>query len=206
MHQLGELVVTSPAQIRAAFRAKTLPGRAREAARWRPDPARLADPTQAARMALRSIARRIHALGEEIAVLDGQLSTLVKYVAPKTLTLQGVGVFNAARMLVAAGQNIDRLDSEAAFAHLCGAAPIPASSGRTERHRLNPGGNRDANCTLHMIAVVRLRCSQRTRDYTIRRTAEGKSKKEIIRCLKRYIAREIYYTLRADLKNLAQAT
>jgi transposase len=80
--------------------------------------------------------------------------------------------------------------------------PIPASSGKTKRHQLNRGGNRAANCTLHMIAVVRLRCSQRTRDYTTRRIAEGKSKKEIIRCLKRYIAREIYYTLRADLKIL----
>ena len=89
--------------------------------------------------------------------------------------------------------------SEAAFAHLCGVAPIPASSGKVERHRLNPGGNRDANCTLHIITVVRLRFCQRTRDYATRRTADGKSKKEIIRCLKRYIAREVYYTLRAGL-------
>lgn len=203
MHQLGEMAVTAPAQVRAALDAKTLPGKARQAVRWRPDPTRIDDPTHAARTALRSIARRIQTLSEEITALTKQLSTLVKRVAPRTLALPGVGVINAASMLIAAGQNIDRLASEAAFAHLCGAAPIPASSGKTERHRLNRGGNRAANCTLHMIAVVRLRCSQRTRDYAIRRTTEGKSKKEIIRCLKRYIVREIYYTLRADIKDLA---
>ena len=112
-------------------------------------------------------------------------------------------MINAGRLLIAAGQNIDRLHGESAFAHLCGTAPIPASSGKTQRHRLNPGGNRDANCTLHMITIVRLRCDPRTRAYAQRRTTEGKSKKEIIRCLKRYIAREVYYTLRADLKDLA---
>jgi hypothetical protein len=109
-------------------------------------------------------------------------------------------------MLITAGHNIDRIHSETAFAHLCAAHPIPASSGKTERHRLNPGGNRAANRTLYMIAIVRLRYSPHTRDYVARRTADGKSKREIIRCLKRYIAREIYYTLRADLKNLAQTT
>ena len=87
-----------------------------------------------------------------------------------------------------------------------GAAPIPASSGKTERHRLNRGDNRAANHSLHMIGVVRLRYCARTRDYSARRTAEGKSKQEIIRCLKRYIAGEVYYTLRADLKDLASAT
>jgi transposase len=122
---------------------------------------------------------------------------------PRTLGLLGIGVIHAAQMVVTAGQNINRLHSETAFAHLCGAAPIPASSGKTERHRLNPGGDRDANRTLYLIAVVRLRYCQRTRAYTTRRTGEGKSKKEIIRCLKRYIAREVYYTLRADLKDLA---
>jgi transposase len=203
MHQLAELVVTSPAPVRAALSSTTVAGKARQAVRWRPDPTRLAEPEQAARMALRSIARRIRDLSEEITILDTQLSALVRRVAPRTLALLGIGVVNAARLLVAAGENIDRIPSEAAFAHLCGVAPIPASSGKVERHRLNPGGNRDANCTLHMISVVRLRFCQRTRDYATRRTADGKSKKEIIRCLKRYIAREVYYTLRADLKDLA---
>jgi transposase len=205
LHQLGQMALTAPTPVRTALTASTLLGKAHQAARWRPDPARLADPGQAARMALRSLARRIDALSTEIAALDAQLSMLVTGLAPHTLALVGVGVVNAARLLMAAGQNIDRLSSEAAFAHLCGVAPIPASSGKTQRHRLNPGGNREANCTLHMIAVVRLRYDQRTRAYTTRRTTEGKSKKEIIRCLKRYIAREIYHTLRADLKNLAPA-
>jgi transposase len=157
-------------------------------------------------MALRSIARRIHALNDEIKPLDAQLAALVKRAALKTLALLGVGSIHTAQMLITAGQNIDRLHSENAFAHLCGVGPIEASSGKTQRHRLNPGGDRDANRTLYLIAVVRLRYCERTRVYTARRTSHGKSKKEIIRCLKRYIAREIYYTLRADLKNLAQAT
>jgi transposase len=206
LHQLGELVVTAPAEVRQSLTAKTLPGKASQATRWRPDPGRLADPAQAARMALRSIGRRIHTLGDEIKLLDAQLSTLVKRAAPKTLALLGVGIIHTAQMLITAGQNIERLHSENAFAHMCGADPIEASSGKTERHRLNPGGDRDANRTLYLIAVVRLRYCQRTRAYTARRTGDGKSKKEIIRCLKRYIAREIYYTLRADLKNLAPAT
>jgi transposase len=105
---------------------------------------------------------------------------------------------------VTTGQNITRLHSEAAFAHLCGVDPIPASSGKTTRHRLNPG-DRDANAALHMIAVVRLRYCDRTQQYVTRRTAEGRSKREIVRCLKRYIAREVYRTLRADLADLAAA-
>jgi transposase len=203
LHQFGQLVVTAPAQVRQSLTAKTLAGKATQAARWRPDPARLADPPQAARMALRSIGRRIHTLTDEVKHLDIQLSTLVRRAAPKTLALLGVGIIHAAQMLITAGQNIDRIHSETAFAHMCGADPIPASSGKTERHRLNPGGDRDANRTLYLIAVVRLRYCPKTRAYANRRTTEGKSKKEIIRCLKRYIAREIYYTLRADLKNLA---
>jgi transposase len=206
LNQFGELLVTAPDTVRTALTAKTLPGKASQAARWRPDPAKLADPAHAARTALHSIARRIHTLTTETATLERQLSTLVKRVAPKTLKLLGVGPIHAAQLLITAGQNIDRLHGETAFAHLCAADPIPASSGKTERHRLNPGGNRAANRTLYMIAVVRLRYCPRTRDYLTRRTADGKSKREIIRCLKRYIAREIYYTLRADLKNLAQTT
>ncbi|HET8662571.1 MAG TPA: IS110 family transposase [Micromonosporaceae bacterium] len=181
LNQLGDLVITAPAAVRAALTAKTRPGMAAQAARWRPDPSRLADPAHAARLALHSIAGRIQALTAETAALERQLSTLVKQAAPKTLQLLGVGPVHAAQMLVTAGQNIDRIHSEAAFAHLCAADPIPASSGKTERHRLNPGGNRAANRTLYMIAVVRLRYCQRTRDYLARRTADGKSKKEVIR-------------------------
>jgi transposase len=100
---------------------------------------------------------------------------------------------------VTAGQNIERLRHQPSFAALCAAGPVPVSSGRSDRHRLNYGGDRDANRALHMIAVCRLRYCQRTRAYAARRTAEGKTKTEIIRCLKRYIAREIYHALVADL-------
>jgi transposase len=100
LHQLGELVITAPAEVRQSLTAKTLPGKASQATRWRPDPARLADPAQAARMALRSIVRRIHTLGDEIKLLDAQLSTLVRRAAPKTLALLGVGIVHTAQMLI----------------------------------------------------------------------------------------------------------
>jgi transposase len=206
LNQLDDLLVTAPAELRQRLTAKTLQGKASQCADWQPDPERIAEPVQAAQSALRSIARRIGLLSEEIRLLERQLSSLVKRVAPRTLRLVGVGPVHAAQLLVTAGQNIERITSETAFAHMCGAAPVPASSGKTQRHRLNHGGNRAANRSLYMIGVVRLRYCVRTRDYSARRTAEGKSRQEIIRCLKRYIAREVYYTLRADLKALASAT
>jgi Transposase IS116/IS110/IS902 family len=124
---------------------------------------------------------------------------LVATAAPTTTARPAVSTAHAGSLLVTAGQNIERLRSEASFAALCGAGPIPVSTGRTDRHRLNHGGDRDANRALHMIAVCRLRYCERTRAYAERRTAEGKTKTEIIRCLKRYIAREIYHALVADL-------
>ena len=124
-------------------------------------------------------------------------------VAPGSLALPGVGIVNAAQLLVTAGENIGRLSSEAAFARLCGAAPLEASSGRTQRHRLNPGGDRQANSALYRIVLVRLRYCARTRAYVAKRTAEGKSKRELIRCLKRYVARQLYRTLTADLARYA---
>jgi Transposase IS116/IS110/IS902 family len=119
--------------------------------------------------------------------------------------LLGISTGHAGQLLVTAGQNIERLHGDGAFAALCGASPIPASSGRTTRHRLNYGGDRDANRTLHMIAVCRLRYCARTQAYAARRTKEGKTKREIIRCLKRYIARETYHTLTADLADLGES-
>jgi transposase len=148
---------------------------------------------------LRSVARRIDSLDAEIAVLDRQLERLVRAAAPRTTQLLGISSGHAGQLLVTAGQNIERLRGEAAFASLCGASPVPASSGKTTRHRLNYGGDRQANRTLHLIAVCRLRYCPRTRAYAKRRTAEGKTKAEIMRCLKRYIAREAYNALRADL-------
>jgi transposase len=128
----------------------------------------------------------------------------MRAAAPRTTQLLGISTGHAGQLLITAGQNIERLRNDGAFAALCGASPIPVSSGRRNRHRLNPDGDRDANRTLHMIAVVRLRYCQRSRANAQRRVTEGKTKPEIIRCLKRYIARETYHTLCADLADLAQ--
>ncbi|CAM02602.1 hypothetical protein SACE_3327 [Saccharopolyspora erythraea NRRL 2338] len=119
----------------------------------------------------------------------------MRAINPALLTLPGIGPDVAGQILVTAGENTDRLVSEAAFAALCGVAPLPASSGRTHRHRLNRGGDRQANAALYRVALCRLRWDPRTHAYQQRRTTEGRTKKEIIRCLKRYIAREIYHVL-----------
>jgi transposase len=141
------------------------------------------------------LARRWQQLQAELDQLDAQLQELVTAVAPTLIALPGVGVDTAGQLLVTAGDNPQRLGGEAAFAHLCGAAPIPASSGRTHRHRLNRGGDRHANNALWRIALVRLRCHPPTRAYVERRTKQGLSKPDIMRCLKRSIAREVYHHL-----------
>lgn len=198
--QLGELLTTAPVPLRERFAPRTsLHTRALVCARLRPDLARLHHPLEAAKVALRSLGQRIVALDAEIATCEAHLQPLISSVAPRTIARLGVGGVTAAQLLITVGQNAERIDDEAAFAHLCGAAPIPASSGKTTRHRLNVGGDRQANAALHLIAVCRLRYCERTRAYAARRTAEGRSKREILRCLKRYIAREVYQTLRADL-------
>ena len=135
-------------------------------------------------------------LDAEVKALNKQIEALVRAAAPELVELHGVGVEIAGQFLVTAGDNADRIRSEAAFAKLCGVAPQPASSGRTSgRHRLSRGGDRAANSALYIVTIVRMRHHQPTRDYVERRTAEGLSKREIIRCLKRYIAREIYANL-----------
>ncbi len=173
-----------------------------EAARLRPDATQLAAPAQATKLALRSIAIRIAGFNAEIAELDKHLKTLVAAAAPRTLALLGVGVEHAAQLLITAGGNPERLRSEAAFAALCAACPIPASSGKTNRHRLNRAGDRDANRTLYMITISRLRYCPDTRAYIERRQADGLSKPEAIRCVKRYIARQTFHTIRADLASI----
>jgi transposase len=149
----------------------------------------------AARFALRSLAERWTALDSELHLLDEQLAQLVRTVASPLLAERGVGVDTAGALLVAAGDNPERLSSEASFAALCGASPVDASSGRQHRHRLNRGGNRDANRALWVIAIVRMASDPSTQNYVQRRTQEGLSKKEILRCLKRYIARQLYRLL-----------
>jgi transposase len=142
-------------------------------------------------------AGRWHGLDGEIGRLDELLDVLVRKIAPDLLALPGVGTETAAALLEAAGDNPGRLTREAAFAHLCGAAPLPASSGKTTRHRFNPGGHRDANDASWRIVLMRMKSSHApTRAYVARRTAEGLSKREIMRCLKRYVAREVYRYLK----------
>jgi transposase len=152
-------------------------------------------PEAATKLALRHIARRHLALTAEITDLDRELDVLVAKAAPKLLQLVGVGTDVAGALLVAAGDNPDRLGNEGSFARLCGASPLPASSGKTNRHRLNRGGDRIANNALWRIVIVRMNCDERTRFYVERRTKEGLSKRDIIRCLKRYVAREVFSCL-----------
>lgn len=162
----------------------------------------LADPAYAAKAMLRRLARRIHALNAEIAEADVELAALIKTTAPSLLAVFGAGTSAAGQLLTTAGENPHRLHSEAALARLCGTAPIPASSGNTTRHRLHRGGDRQANSAIHMIVINRLRWHQPTKDYLERRTTEGKTKKEIIRCLKRAVVRELYRALITDLPDI----
>jgi transposase len=193
-NQLQGLHVTAPEQLRHRLRGLSTKELVCVAARFRlgDDPR---DVPTATKFALRSVARRYEAFSEEIADLDVHLDRLVAQVAPELVALPGIGTDNAATLLIVAGDNPQRLGSEASFANLCGVSPIEASSGKVVRHRLNRGGNREANRALYMICLARMRRDPRTKEYVARRTAEGKSKREIVRCLKRYVAREIYRVL-----------
>ena len=148
--------------------------------------------TAAAKHSLRAIAQRWQSLNDEISGHERLLSTLVDHIAPQLTSAVGIGPDNASELLLALGDNAGRLRSEAAFAKICGVCPIPASSGKTARHRLNRGGHRRANAALHRIVIVRMKYHEPTRSYVCRRTTEGKTKPEIMRCLKRHIAREIW--------------
>lgn len=193
-NQLQALLVTAPEDLRHRLRNLTTKDLIETCARFRPG-SNPDDVQGATKFSLRSVARRYQRLSEEIADLDEQLDRLVAQTAPELTALVGIGTHHATTLLTVAGDNPERLKSEASFASLCGVSPIEASSGKVVRHRLNRGGDRDANNALYLICVVRMRHEERTRNYFARRTAEGKSKREIIRCLKRYIAREIYRLL-----------
>jgi transposase len=192
--QLKALIVTAPDPLRQRLRDLTDTQLITTCARMRPN-RDTPCPVTATTLALRSLARRHQLLSAEIRELDKLIEPLVETINPRLLAVFGVGPDTAGQLLVTAGGNPDRITSEAAFAMLCGVAPLPASSGRTHRHRLNRGGDRQANAALYRIVLSRLRHDPATRAYAQRRTAEGKSKKEIIRCLKRYVAREIYRIL-----------
>jgi transposase len=155
-------------------------------------------------IAFKSLARRYLELHDEIADLDIMITAMVDDLAHDLIGKNAVGYQSASQLLITAGDNPERLKSEASFAALCGVSPIPASSGQTRRHRLNRGGDRAANSALHIIAIGRLRTELRTQDYVAKRQAEGLSKMEALRCVKRYIAREVYYCLRARNNEINQ--
>lgn len=197
MRQLKAIVVTAPDVLRAQLRALPDTALIRTCAALRPavgDPldVAVAEPLIAAKVALRSLARRWQALTGDITELDQLITPLVAALNPALLGRNGVGVDTAGQLLVTAGNNAHRLHSEAAAAALTGTCPVPASSGKTQRHRLNRGGDRHANAAIYRVVLCRMRWDPRTRAYVERRTKEGLSKKEIIRCLKRYVVRELY--------------
>jgi transposase len=195
-NQLHAIIETAPAELREKLRSLRLPHLVAAARRFRC--VAPSTPLAAARFALKGLAERWASLDTEIKRLDAHLADLVASVAPRLLRITGVGTDTAGALLVTAGDNPRRLSSEASFAALCGASPVDASSGRQHRHRLNRGGDREANRALWVIAMVRMAKDPRTRRYVARRTQQGLSSKEILRCLKRYIAREVYRALLPD--------
>jgi transposase len=193
---LKTLIVTAPDDLRGELESLTKVGLRERCAALRPG--HVTNELAACKHALRSIARHWQYLDADIKTHDKLLDDLTAQAAPQLREAFGIGPDIAAEMLILAGDRpTERLHSEAAFASLCGACPIPASSGMTERHRLNYGGHRQANSALYRTVIVRMRFHPATIAYVTRRTAEGKTKREIIRCLKRYVAREIYHHLTA---------
>ena len=191
MQTLKAIIVCSPDALREKL--DQVSGKMtllRRLAALRPGP--LTSTLASAKTSLRAIAQRWLLLDAEIKQHDTHLQTLTAARAPELLKAHGMASGTAAEMLLLVGDNPERTHSEAAFAKLCGACPIPASSGKTIRYRLNRGGNRQANAALYRVVITRMRGHQPTLDYVRRRTAEGKSRSEIIRCLKRYVAREIF--------------
>lgn len=188
-NQITALIGTAHEPLRNELRDLTGSTRINTCAQYQPDEP---GPDHTTRYTLATLARRWQHLDHEISQLDKQLGQIVPTAAGTLLEVFGVGIHTAATLLITAGDNPDRMHTEAAFAALCGVNPIPASSGKTHRHRLNRGGNRQANHALWRITIVRLAHHQPTRDYAQRRTQTGNTKPEIIRLLKRYIAREIY--------------
>jgi len=193
LNQMRSLICTAPEPVRAELRHLNVYRMIERAAGYRPGPGH--DVTTITKSTLRLLARRAQALEEEIKGIDATLAQLVADTAPELVAPTGIGTDTASALLVAAGDNPDRLRNEASFAHLCGASPIDASSGKHQRHRLNRGGDRSANSALWHIVITRMVYDPRTRDYIDRRVKEGKTKQEAMRCLKRYIAREVYALL-----------
>ena len=193
LNQVRSLLVTAPMALRERLSGLSRNELITTCASFRPG--ELVGPLAAAKRALRSLARRIQALDAELKELMADLDGLTQAACPGLRQSYGIGIDGAAVLLTAVGDNPERIRSEAAFAAICGASPLQASSGNSRHHRLNRGGNRQANATPHRIAVVRLRWHEQTKAYAERRKAEGLSNKDILRCLKRFIAREVFHLL-----------
>jgi transposase len=192
LQMIHNTIVAAPDGLRDLLRDMTRMQLVRTLAAWRPDLTSYREIEAAYRIALKSLARRYLELHDEIADLDTMIAAIVDELAPNLVTRNSIGHNGAAQLLLTAGGNPDRMRSEASFAALCGVSPVPASSGKTVRHRLNRGGDRAANSALHIIAIGRLRTDQKTKDYVARRVAEGHSKLDAIRAIKRYLAREVF--------------
>lgn len=193
INQFKALLVSAPAGLRERLQQHSFHRQLQLARRFHDHHDDLVE--QELRWACKELARRIGFLDDQLARLNNRINTLAAHTAPALIGLPGVGPHVAAQLLAAAGDNPDRMHSEAAFAKLCGACPIPASSGKTNRHRLNPYGDRRANNALFTIVLVRMRHHAPTRAYVARRTAEGLTRKEIMRCLKRFVAREVFHAI-----------
>jgi transposase len=193
LNQMRSIVSTGPEELREMFRDATIHSLVERASALRPGARR--DVLGATKVALRNLARRVQGFDAEIAEINALLEPLVLETAPELLELVGVGTDVASALLVTAGDNPQRLRSERTFAHLCGVSPLDASSGKQERHRLSRAGDRQANSALWRIVLTRMLYDDRTKHYIERRTKEGLTKKEAMRCLKRYVAREVYAQL-----------
>ena len=192
LQMIHNTIVCAPDGLRDQLRSLTRMQLVRTLGSWRPDLTAYRDLESAYRIGLKSLARRYLELHDEISDLDAMIAAIVDELAPNLIARNSIGHVGAAQLLLTAGGNPERLRSEASFASLCGVSPVPASSGKTVRHRLNRGGDRAANSALHIIAIGRLRTDQRTKDYVARRIAEGHSKLDAIRALKRYLARGLH--------------
>ena len=190
-NQIHSLVDTAPDPIRTQLRGLTMRKKVAKAIGWRPGPGLGVD--AASKRALGTVARRWRHLDDEIGLLSADIKTILDDLAPDLIAVHGVGYETASQLLITAGDNPDRLTHERAFAALCGTSPVRAGTGKTNRHvRVNRGGDRHANSALWTIACTRMATHPPTRAYVARRTAEGLSRPEIMRCLKRYIARELF--------------
>jgi len=198
-------IVCAPDGLRDMLRSMTRMQLVRTLAAWRPDLTAYRDVEEAYRISLKSLARRYLELHDEIADLDAMIGAIVNDLAPELIARNSIGHTGAAQLLLTAGDNPERLRSEGSFAALCGVSPVPASSGKTIRHRLNRGGDRAANSALHIIAIGRLRTDPVTKTYVAKRIAEGHSKLDAIRALKRYIAREVFHIITRRHKQINQS-